>query len=431
MKKFFATVAMLGVMLAPMVFSAPTAASHSKPMSGLASTPAPVGAGGGIATAIGLVGAPTDFIFALRGDGTTDFWQYKISENNWASLASTPLPVGDGAALVQVYFDSPCSPRDRTYSLATLRGNNSNDFWLFNIKANSWCASTSTPAPVGAGGAIAQLQRFGRIYALRGGGTTDFWVLDSQGIWKPLANTPGPINAGGGLVGINYGTHSQKDVLYALQGGGSTALWKYDVATDSWTQQSIIPGPIGPGGSITAPNFGQEGTLVVLQGGGSRNVWALDVATDSWKSLNSPVDPVAPGGSISNQVNGCSFAIAGGGSSEFFSTGIRDCVAIESDPGFSINFAQPVVTATGGTKIKARLNIVRDAGFTGKITLTQASPKLQGIVVPEDLQIPESDSFIFKIKVKGTAQKGNFPITFAGVDTSGKVRNATLTLTVD
>src|SRR5262249_50411114 len=39
----------------------------------LAPAPAPVSQGGGIATAIGLIGAPFDSVYATRGGGTTDF----------------------------------------------------------------------------------------------------------------------------------------------------------------------------------------------------------------------------------------------------------------------------------------------------------------------------------------------------------------------
>jgi hypothetical protein len=429
MKKFFVIIAILVVLFMPMVISTPTTASQPKIIGMLAPTPAPISAGGGIAAAMGLVTAPVDSIFALRGGGTTDFWHYSISENAWAILPNTPAPVDDGGAIVQIHSFTFCSPGEGRYCLATLRGGNTTDFWVFNISANHWCAGPNTPAPVGPGGAIAQLQRIGQIYALRGGATPDFWKFD--GVWIKLADAPGPVAAGGGLVGINYGTRSQKDILYALQGGGSTAIWRYDTATDIWSQQGNTPFPIGPGGGITSPNFGKEGTLVVLQGGGSRNVWSLDVAENSWKSLNSSSDPVTLGGAISNQFNGCSFAFAGGGSNEFFSTGIRDCVVVKTEPDFSMNFTQPTVTTTQGTKFKVQLNILRTGGFTGKITLTPVSPKLQGIVLPEEIQFPESDSVTFKIKVKGTAQKGTFPIIFAGADTSGKVRNVTLTLVVE
>jgi hypothetical protein len=435
MKKVVLTVAVFSLFVSLQMISPRRAASRNQQQQSLPPTPAPVEAGGSIATAIGLVGSPTDYVFALRGGHTKDFWRYSIFQNTWVSLPNTPAPVGDGGGLVEVHTYNNCSSGANRFALAALRGDNTTDFWFFDINGNSWCAKPGTPAPVGEGGAIAQLQRIGKIYVLRGGGTADFWMFDSQdNQWTKLANTPGVINAGGGLVGINYGTRSQKDILYALQGGGSTEIWKYDVDTDAWTHHNDTPASIGHGGGITSPNYGQEGTLVVLQGGGSKTVWSLDIADNKWTNISDSTDPVLAGGAISNQVNGCSFALSGGGSTQFFTTGIRACVTIPPpplpDPDFSLNFEQPTIVTSTGTKILARLNLIRQNGFTGKITLYLPTVKVPGIKVPEDLPQIEGDNLNFKIKVKGGAQPGSYLLNFIGADESGRNRIATLTLIV-
>jgi hypothetical protein len=392
----------------------------------LASAPAPVSAGAGIAAVVGIVGAPIDSVFALRGGGTTDFWHYSISQNEWTVLPDAPAPVGEGSGIVEVFSHSFCKP-GRFY-VAALRGSNTTDFWYFNIEQNSWCEGTDTPSPVGAGGAIAQLQRLGKIYVLRGNGTTDFWSLENGVIWEKRASTPGPVQAGGGLVGINYGVRGPADVLYALQGGGSTALWKYEVNTNSWTQQSDVPGPVGPGGAITSPNFGEEGTLNVLQGGESTAVWSLDIAANTWKLLADAPSAIAAGGATSNQFNGCDFAFAGGGSNQFFSTGLLPCVA--DAPGFSLSFDQPTLTVERGTKVKVRLNIVRTGSFKGNVRITPPETVPPGIKMPEGLAMLTGDSISFKIKVKGGAPTGTHHLTFLGMDGDGRKSTANLTLIV-
>jgi hypothetical protein len=210
----------------------------------LANAPAPLGAGAALTTAPGLVGSPSDLVFALRGAGSTDFWQYSISRNVWTAMAPTPAPAGDGAALIEVLQVFSCGSGSPSahYQIAALRGGGTSDFWCFDINSNTWVtgAFSALPAAVGPGASLAQLQHLGRIYALRGGGTSDFWGLQS-GKWVKLASTPGPVGDGGGLAGINYGTDSQRDELFALQGGDSNAVWKYDVSTDTWTQAGDIP----------------------------------------------------------------------------------------------------------------------------------------------------------------------------------------------
>ena len=391
----------------------------------LASAPAPISAGAGIAAVMGLVGAPLDSVFALRGGGTTDFWHYSISQNEWANLPDTPAPVGDGGGIVEVFSFDLCQPG--RFFIGAIRGSNTTDFWQFNIDENTWWTGPSTPAPVGPGGAIAQLQRIGQIYVLRGNGTTDFWSLKNRQ-WTMLANTPGPINVGGGLVGINYGTRSQRDVLYAVQGGGSRAVWKYDVDTNTWTHQSDAPAPIGPGGAITSPNFGDEGTLNILQGGMSPAVWSLDISADSWNLIDDAPSGVAAGGATSNQFNGCDFAFVGGGSTQFFSTGLRLCVADAAS--FSLSFDQPTITAPRGTKVKVKLNVVRTGGFTGNVNVIPPATPPAGIKVPDGTISVTGDSVSFKVKVKDSAASGVDELTFTGMDATGRKRTTTLTLIV-
>lgn len=189
----------------------------------------------------------------LEGGGSSRVWSFDILSNTWRSLGNAPSPIRAGGAISNLF--NSCD-----YAFT---GGGSSDFFAIGtlcgspgILANApapvgtgaapayGAAIPPTPAPVGPGGSMAQLQRFGRIYALRGGGTSDFWVLQA-GVqvetWEPLAHTPGPVNSGAALVGINYGTDDQKDVLYAFQGGRSNALWKYDVASDTWTQIGALP----------------------------------------------------------------------------------------------------------------------------------------------------------------------------------------------
>ncbi|MBN1203731.1 MAG: hypothetical protein JXB05_02250 [Myxococcaceae bacterium] len=206
--------------------------------------------------------------------------------------------------------------------VVVIAGGNTQSFWTYDIDADAWSALPDVPSAVGPGGAIAQLQRLGNIYVLRGGGTTDFYRYDiNSGAWSQLAATPGPVGAGGALVGINYGTQSQRDRLNALQGGGSTSVWDYDVDSDSWMTIAQVPEPVDDGGGLASPNVGQEGTLELLAGGGSTTVHKLDVASGAWATFGAAPAPVNAGGAISNLFNSCDFAFTGGGATAFFSTG--------------------------------------------------------------------------------------------------------------
>ncbi len=424
MRKFALSVAVLGLILTS-ISGGRYRAESSRGTRDLLAAPAPVSVGAGIVAAMGLVGAPLDSVFALRGGGTKEFWHYSISQNEWTSLPDTPAPVGDGGGIVEVFSFDFCQPG--RFFIAAIRGSNTTDFWQFNIDENRWCTGPGTPAPVGPGGSIAQLQRIGQVYVLRGNGTAHFWSLRNRQ-WTQLADTPGPVGAGGGLVGINYGTRSQRDVLYAVQGGGSRAVWKYDVDTNIWTHQTDAPAPIGPGGAITSPDFGDEGTVNILQGGGSSAIWSLDISANSWNLIDNAPSSVGAGGAISNQFNGCDFVFVGGESTAFFSTGLRLCVADAAR--FSLSFDQPTVAAVRGTKVKVKLNIVRTGGFTGSVKVTPPATAPVGIKLPDGMVPVTGDTLSFKVRVKDGAASGVNELTFTGLDDGGRKATATLTLIV-
>jgi hypothetical protein len=394
----------------------------------LAPTPAPVLAGAALAAPMGSVSAPEDLVFGFRGGETTDFWKYSISQNQWTAAPDAPAPVGDGAALVAMHSYTFCPPALSQFCIAAVRGGNTTDFWIFDIQANRWCSAPNTPAPVGVGGAIAQLQQHGHTFVLRGGGYRDFWRFDDRS-WIRLADAPGPVDAGGSLVGINYGTASHDDALYALQGGGSTAVWKYDVPSNSWSHQVDAPDAIGVGGAVTSPNHGRDGTLDVLQGGGSSAIWSLDIASNTWTRIGDGPAEIRAGGANTAQFNGCDFAFAGGGSSDFFSTGIRDCRAT-SPADFSLSFDPPTLGVSPGTKIRAAINIVRTGGFAGSVTLAPPSDPPQGIKLPSEFEATTEDRLTFKIKIKGSVQPGIYPLIFVGVGGTSKIHAASLVLIV-
>jgi hypothetical protein len=151
------------------------------------------------------------------------------------------------------------------------------------------------------------------------------------------------------------------------------------------------------------------------------------VAANAWTLIDNTPNAVVAGGAISNQVNGCNFSFVGGGSTEFFSTGLFACLA--DAPSFSLRFDPPVITATAGRKVKVRLQIVRSGSFTGNVRVQPAGTLPAGIKVPEDLGTVTSDSISFKIKLKSVAS-GTHALTFIGTDEAGRKRAATLTLII-
>jgi hypothetical protein len=83
-----------------------------------------------------------NYIYALRGNGQTNFWRYDISTNNWDNRQNTPQAVNDGGSLA---YDGE--------SIYAFRGN-SNAFWKYDIVSDNWQALANTPGNVRHGGSL-------------------------------------------------------------------------------------------------------------------------------------------------------------------------------------------------------------------------------------------------------------------------------------
>ena len=102
------------------------------------------------------------FIYALRGDGTKDFWRYSISGNSWQSLADAPDSVGWGGALAF----------DRSDTIYAFGGPGKKSLWKYTISTGAWSFLANTPSNVDDGGAL--LYNSGYVYAFRGDNKKDF-----------------------------------------------------------------------------------------------------------------------------------------------------------------------------------------------------------------------------------------------------------------
>lgn len=101
-------------------------------------------------------------------------------------------------------------------------------------------------------------------------------------------------------------------------------------------------------------------------------------------------------------------------------------------PDFALVVDPPAVNAQRGTTIRVTVNIVRRAGFAGRITLLPPDASTIGVKVKPRGPIVAADvSSAFKLKVKGGALAGSHDLIFAGQDESGRVRSAGIRVTIE
>jgi hypothetical protein len=98
-----------------------------------------------------LVYTGGNFLYAFRGGGETDFYQYSIPDNKWSSLKSTPEAIDSGGALAS----------DNKNYIYAFNGA-TQKFWIYNISANIWndTVVSDPPGSIGGGGSLTYMPPF-------------------------------------------------------------------------------------------------------------------------------------------------------------------------------------------------------------------------------------------------------------------------------
>ncbi|MFO7651816.1 MAG: hypothetical protein R6X13_10815 [bacterium] len=269
----------------------------------------PVHSGGCLTTA--RIG-DTTFVFAAKGNSTTDFYRYNPTSNRWVVLWSVPLgaenrPVDDGACM--------CFDGERYIYL--VKGNYSLGFHRYDIVTDSWTQLADIPLglsgePVTGGTDVCFVAQgdSGWVYLLKGNRCEFYRYSVNQYAWHSLADAPagaaaywregswlvydndrrilahksyyhefylydldalawqqaGPgmplVGSSGRIVRSDDGSSAAywNGAIYALKGNGSGEFWRYDLAASNWTELESVPS-IGSTGRIKRPNYGADITL--------------------------------------------------------------------------------------------------------------------------------------------------------------------------
>jgi len=265
-------------------------------------------------------------VYALKGNGTCEFYAYNTGESTWTARESIPAIgssgrkklVRKGAALAQI--------GGRVYAV---KGNGTLEFWRYDPSCDSWSQLTDAPLGAkaikrGAGAAGVRVNDTDYVYLLKGSGTREFYRCNTMtGAWQTMTSPPlGISNAtfkdGSCLAGNGSGT------IYALK-AFYDEVFAYDVNSNSWTTKTALPffGRTGykkrakTGAALACAN----GSLFALKGNNTRELWRYDVASDSWwQQADMPSGSgkhVKGGGALTGVANHI-FALKGNNTLEFY-----------------------------------------------------------------------------------------------------------------
>ena len=266
-----------------------------------------------------------DFIYALRGDTTTDFYRYSISGNAWTAMAPVPATVYSGGALVY--------PGSGDFIYAS-RGSGTADFYRYTISTNAWTTMTAAPGTIGGGGALVYPGAGDYIYASRGNGTYNFYRYSISGnAWTSMASGYG----GGSLVYPGRGDYiyafndwtttfsrysisantwlavaaypgqvawgalaypGSGDYIYGLRGAGTTDFYRYSISSaDIWTNMASVPATIGSsGGDLVYPGLGDY--IYASRGSDTTAFYRYSISGNAWATMAPAPGTISIGGSL-------------------------------------------------------------------------------------------------------------------------------------
>jgi hypothetical protein len=191
-------------------------------------------------------------IYAVKGNSTFEFWRYGVdSLQGWTEV--TPIPTGVSGRKVKGGTGLNYIPS--LHELRFLKGSNTLEFYGYSIAGDSWFTLTSVPpGPRGKRAKYGSCTAFdgdNTIYMLKGRSREyefyaysilqDSWVARASLRNSRYTGRRRKVKKGAWMV-----WDREFEKLYATKGGKTTEFWYYDPARDTWVETTdTIPIPAG------------------------------------------------------------------------------------------------------------------------------------------------------------------------------------------
>lgn len=167
---------------------------------------------------------------------------------------------------------------------------------LFTVQVSGWFIKNSNSFGISTkgvkGGGALTTGTAGKIYALKGNNTREFYVYYINGdSWSKRESIPDDpinrkkVNKGAALV---YNKHSSPNMIYATKGNNTLEFLVYDVSTNSWSFKTPVPLKSGidkkvKGGACMAfLKRGLNHYVYLLKGNNTNEFYAYHCNVDTW-----------------------------------------------------------------------------------------------------------------------------------------------------
>jgi hypothetical protein len=290
----------------------------------------------------------SNYVYALKGNNTFEFYRYTIAGNLWDAKESIPAigrtlkkkGVKKGGALATVRKKLTDDPPDWQTTLYATKGNNTLDFWQYDPAPGVWTQKADVPTGSknvreGTGMAHVKIHFPGPgadtnyVYLLKGSGTYEFYRYNTEAnSWETMANAPGgnstkPYKNGSSI------TYDNNDTIWCLK-GSYNELFAYSISGKDWVTKDTLPKRSPPGTKKTKVKDGSQiayaGRVVyALKGGNTNEFWMYRCDEHTWYTateLTVGSKKVKGGGALVYAGSSKSlYALRGNNTREFWSYG--------------------------------------------------------------------------------------------------------------
>lgn len=302
--------------------------------------PKPVKGGGALAF------VPPNFIYAFKGNNTNEFYCYDIIEDKWTEQETIPMYGRNGKKKRVKDGGSLCYDKD--HFIYAIKGNNTPEFWRYNIDTDSWVELKEVPFGTSSkqrkpkkGASIAfvpQSPGENYVYLLKGNNTFEFfayWI--EQDSWITKLDAPfGPSERkfkNGSCITYD----PDNNYIWVLK-GKKNEFFVYDVTNDVWIEGKPNLPLIGTTGKKKKAKDGASMVysmatqkIYALKGGNTNEFWYHTPGEDTWHPM--PDVPagtkrVKHGGALV-YANGHLYALRGNKTTDFFIYNFGSGIGIE------------------------------------------------------------------------------------------------------
>jgi len=234
-----------------------------------------------------------DWIYALKGNNTCEFYRCWLQHNAWMSEDSIPA-VGRSGKRKGVKNGSSLTFAGDGRLYAT-KGNNTREFWQYDPIRPTGTRWTEMVNGVPTGGkackegtssASVEVAGANYVYLLKGSGTHEFYRYDAgNGTWETLPDAPSglsgrPFKSGSSIA------YDGGDTIYCMK-GSYNEFFAYSIGNRKWVMLETLPKTVPYGARKTKVKDGSQiayaqGAVYALKGGNTNELWRYACDSHRW-----------------------------------------------------------------------------------------------------------------------------------------------------